>query len=94
LTDIGAGGRQRGRAYNPRRRLLGRGHSRQTLCVLGQCGQPSSSDTGYLQVLLPRWQTSPLPLHLVSPQERRQAAKVRAFSEHVVSALADCSLCN
>jgi DNA-binding transcriptional LysR family regulator len=51
-------------------------------------------DSGEVQVLLPGWQTSPLPLHLVSPPERRHAAKVRAFSEHLASALVDCSMCN
>jgi DNA-binding transcriptional LysR family regulator len=51
-------------------------------------------DSGQVQVLLPGWQTSPLPLHLVSPPERRHAAKVRAFSEHLASALVDCSMCN
>jgi DNA-binding transcriptional LysR family regulator len=47
-----------------------------------------------VQVLLPEWQTLPLPLHLVSPPERLNAAKVRAFSEHLSSALACCSRCN
>ncbi len=51
-------------------------------------------DSGEVQVLLPGWQTSRLPLHLVSPPERRHAAKVRAFSEHLASALVDCSMCN
>jgi len=51
-------------------------------------------DSGDVQVLLPGWQTSPLPLHLVSPPERRHAAKVRAFSEHLASALVDCPTCN
>jgi DNA-binding transcriptional LysR family regulator len=51
-------------------------------------------DSGEVQVLLPGWQTSPLPLHLVSPPERRYAAKVRAFSEHLASALVNCSMCN
>lgn len=51
-------------------------------------------DSGAVQVLLPGWQASPLPLHLVSPPERRHAAKVRAFSEHLAQALADCSMCN
>ena len=51
-------------------------------------------DSGEVQVLLPGWQTSPLPLHLVSPPERRHAAKVRAFSEHLASALVECSMCN
>jgi DNA-binding transcriptional LysR family regulator len=51
-------------------------------------------DSGEVQVLLPGWQTSPLPLHLVSPPERRHAAKVRVFSEHLARALVDCSACN
>jgi len=51
-------------------------------------------DSGEVQVLLQAWQTSPLPLHLVSPQQRRHAAKVRAFSEHLASALAYCNMCN
>ncbi len=51
-------------------------------------------DSGEVQVLLPGWQTSPLPLHLVSPPERRHAAKVRAFSEHLAGALVHCSMCN
>jgi DNA-binding transcriptional LysR family regulator len=38
---------------------------------------------GELQVLLPDWPAPPLPVHLVSPQSRRNAAKVRAFSEHI-----------
>jgi DNA-binding transcriptional LysR family regulator len=50
-------------------------------------------DAGVVQVLLPNWQPSPLPLHLVSPPERRQAAKVRAFAEHLATSLADCSAC-
>jgi DNA-binding transcriptional LysR family regulator len=50
-------------------------------------------DTGDVHVLLPDWQTSPLPLHLVSPPERRHAAKVRAFGEHLLTALAGCTAC-
>jgi DNA-binding transcriptional LysR family regulator len=50
-------------------------------------------ETGEVQVLLPGWQTSPLPLHLVSPPERRHAAKVRAFGEHLSNALAECAAC-
>ncbi|OYU45432.1 MAG: LysR family transcriptional regulator [Burkholderiales bacterium PBB4] len=51
-------------------------------------------DSGEVQALLPGWEPSPLPLHLVCPPERRQAAKVRAFSEHLASALANCAMCN
>jgi DNA-binding transcriptional LysR family regulator len=50
-------------------------------------------DAGEVQVLMPDWQTSPLPLHLVSPPERRHAAKVRAFGEHLSTALAGCAAC-
>ena len=50
-------------------------------------------DRGDVQVLLPDWQTSPLPLHLISPPERRHAAKVRAFGEHLSAALAVSGAC-
>ena len=46
-------------------------------------------DTGDVHVLLPGWQTQALPLHLVSPPERRRAAKVRAFGEHLSKALSE-----
>jgi len=42
---------------------------------------------GELQVLLPDWPAPPLPIHLVSPPQRRSAAKVQAFALHVVSDL-------
>ena len=45
-------------------------------------------DRGDVQVLLPDWPTRPLPAHLVCPPQRRHAAKVRAFSEHLAGALA------
>jgi DNA-binding transcriptional LysR family regulator len=38
--------------------------------------------------LLPDWNARPLPIHLLSTPERRGAAKVRAFGEHVAAALA------
>lgn len=41
---------------------------------------------GDLQVLLPDWPTPPLPVHLVSPSQRRQSAKVRAFADHLGAA--------
>ena len=44
--------------------------------------------SGELQILLPDWPMRPLPLHLVSPAQRRHSAKVKAFGEHVASALA------
>ncbi len=40
---------------------------------------------GELQLLLPDWPAPPLPVHLVSPPQRRQSAKVLAFAQHVVS---------
>jgi DNA-binding transcriptional LysR family regulator len=39
--------------------------------------------SGEVQRLLPDWEAPALPIHLVSPPERRQSAKVRAFVEHV-----------
>lgn len=50
-------------------------------------------DSGEVQLLLPQWHTSTLPLHLVSPPERRTSAKVRAFGEHLSAALAGCAAC-
>lgn len=41
--------------------------------------------TGELQVLLPDWPAQPLPVHLVSPVQRRNSAKVKAFAEHVLA---------
>jgi DNA-binding transcriptional LysR family regulator len=41
---------------------------------------------GHLQVLLPDWPAPPMPVHLVSPSQRRESAKVRAFAEHLVAA--------
>jgi DNA-binding transcriptional LysR family regulator len=37
--------------------------------------------------LLPDWSV-PSPIHLVSPQERRHSAKVRAFAEYVAQSFA------
>lgn len=39
--------------------------------------------SGALQVLLPDWPAPPLPIHLVTPPQRRQSAKVQAFALHV-----------
>ena len=41
--------------------------------------------SGELQILLPDWPTTPLPVHLVSPIQRRNSAKVKAFAEHVLA---------
>jgi DNA-binding transcriptional LysR family regulator len=38
---------------------------------------------GALQVLLPDWPAPPLPIHLVSPLQRRGSAKVQAFARHL-----------
>lgn len=40
---------------------------------------------GDLQVLLPDWPAPSIPVHLVSPGQRRQSAKVRAFADHLVA---------
>jgi DNA-binding transcriptional LysR family regulator len=39
--------------------------------------------SGQVQHLLPDWHAPPLPIHLVSPQQRKNSAKVRAFAEHI-----------
>lgn len=39
--------------------------------------------SGQLQVLLEDWPAPPLPMHLVSPLQRRQSAKVLAFAQHL-----------
>jgi len=39
--------------------------------------------SGVLQILLPDWPAPSLPIHLVSPPQRRQSAKVQAFALHV-----------
>jgi DNA-binding transcriptional LysR family regulator len=39
--------------------------------------------SGELQVLLVDWAIPSLPIHLVSPPQRRHSAKVTAFAEHV-----------
>jgi DNA-binding transcriptional LysR family regulator len=44
-------------------------------------------ESGEVHVLLPDWQIKPLPVHLVSPLQRRHAAKVKAFGEYVASQL-------
>jgi DNA-binding transcriptional LysR family regulator len=36
-----------------------------------------------LQVLLPDWPAPSIPVHLISPSQRRQSAKVKAFAEHM-----------
>jgi DNA-binding transcriptional LysR family regulator len=41
---------------------------------------------GDLQVLLPDWPAPSMPVHLVSPSQRRQSAKVKAFADHLVAA--------
>ena len=41
---------------------------------------------GDLQILLPNWHTPSLPVHLVSPPQRRQSAKVQAFVRYLTAA--------
>ncbi len=43
--------------------------------------------SGAVLHLLPDWEAAAIPIHLVSPPERRQSAKVRAFAEHIAQAL-------
>ncbi len=39
--------------------------------------------SGEVRELLSDWATPPMPIHLVSPSERRHSAKVKAFADHV-----------
>lgn len=43
--------------------------------------------SGEVQRLLPDWAAAVIPIHLVSPRERRHSAKVKAFAEHLARAL-------
>lgn len=43
---------------------------------------------GKVQQLLPHWEAPAVPIHLLSPQGRRQSAKVSAFVDYVVKMLA------
>ena len=45
--------------------------------------------SGEVQRLLPDWQAAVIPIHLVSPRERRHSAKVKAFADCVARAMAD-----
>jgi DNA-binding transcriptional LysR family regulator len=41
---------------------------------------------GDLQALLPDWPAPSMPVHLISPSQRRQSAKVKAFADHLAAA--------
>lgn len=43
--------------------------------------------SGEVQTLLTEWKTRSVPVHLVSPEQRRHSAKVRSFGEHLTHAL-------
>lgn len=45
-------------------------------------------ERGEVVHLLPDWEAAAIPIQLVSPAERRQSAKVKAFAEHVAKAIA------
>jgi len=40
---------------------------------------------GDLKILLPNWSTPALPIQIVSPPQRKQSAKVKAFVQHLTS---------
>ena len=42
---------------------------------------------GEVQQLLPDWQAPDIPIHFVSPRERRHSAKVKAFTNYVAKAM-------
>jgi DNA-binding transcriptional LysR family regulator len=41
--------------------------------------------SGELRRLLPDWPATPLPVHLISPSQRRHSAKVKAFADHFIA---------
>ena len=43
---------------------------------------------GEVQRLLPDWEATEIPIHLVSPRERRYSAKVKAFADYVAKSMA------
>jgi DNA-binding transcriptional LysR family regulator len=43
--------------------------------------------SGEVQHLLPDWEAAAIPVHLVSPRERRESAKAQAFAGHVAKAM-------
>ena len=44
--------------------------------------------SGDVQIAMPHWLGRDMPIQLVSPQQRRQSAKVRAFGDHLAAGLA------
>jgi DNA-binding transcriptional LysR family regulator len=40
---------------------------------------------GDLKILLPNWSTPALPIQIVSPPQKKQSAKVKAFVRHLTS---------
>lgn len=43
--------------------------------------------SGDVQHLLPDWEAAAIPIHLVSPRERRESAKVKAFAGHLAKTM-------
>lgn len=65
------------------------------LAGMGVCYTPTwlferEIASGEVLRLMPDW-SRPSPIHLISPQERRHSAKVRAFVDHVGTAFATCT---
>ena len=62
------------------------------LAGLGICNAPTwlfdpELARGEMQRVLPDWEATEIPIHLVSPRERRHSAKVRAFADYVANAM-------
>ena len=63
------------------------------LAGLGICNAPTwlfdqEMARGEIQRVLPDWDAAEVPIHLVSPRERRHSAKVKAFAEYVAKTMA------
>jgi DNA-binding transcriptional LysR family regulator len=62
------------------------------LAGLGICNAPTwlfdqEIARGQIQRVLPDWEAAEIPIHLVSPRERRHSAKVKAFADYVAGAM-------
>lgn len=61
------------------------------LSGMGICYAPSwlfadEIKRGEIEILLGDWRLKPIPIHAVSPAQRKDASKTRAFIEHLVNA--------
>lgn len=56
---------------------------------IGETWTKAYIGSNLFEIILPDWQTDPLPIHVVYPQNRHLSAKVRVFVEWVAELFAD-----